>query len=775
MKLFLLLIINLKFSIQITKINKKTNPTGLIKSISFYLLLEFGIKEDTINKCFNSFYNLEELLEYSGKEIGDIGNEKKCVEKDDLIYFLYLFKFDYNLIGNADDKNGKLFLGYNTYFWGLCLIKNCTDAFLFIFNNPNNKLNQTIGEFNTSSAKIFISRKNENYSQIFENKYQIGNDNKTICNNQNRKKIYDVLLLCFKIYLIIIVLFTFLKMMFFFSNDNEKKDSDIFGDDFSENYDFNTSFSKKPNKSNKIFNKEIINQDINMKKYIKIIQFLSYFDLLYNNSLFLSFKNKYYNGSSLGIIGFIRMIIMFFIVFKFVFFFSTNVFIQNDIMDLQKYQSSLFIFVKLSFFSSISWIVLDGTIFGFKFSSFIKKEQKTLNINVITILKYYLYLIPKIFVFLIIYIYFDILCIYDKKSNILQNYYTYLKQQYKCFEKPFKILLTYSFNINNNYFNNYENQCYGYTFILINEFYSIIILSIIVLLSYKLKSKIIDCLFTFLLIINLFTIQYFYFKDNHTKDYKYIEMNIFFGQNFYEKYTHLFFSVFFLGFLIGNIIFYYHDIVSSTYNSNEFIPFSFTIDIMNIINNLEFLTKSIISIILSVILIFISYIPLFFKNYFGKIEDNENLEIQKKINILLYVDIYEKAIFIIIFSILLIFLKLIFEHSFLSSFLQSKFIFTFEKIKIVFFCFIETFLGYSFTLFKFKFDFTYRNLIYISFGLYVLAFIFCYSITLLFEFPIIKIIKYFTKTKENNITINEKVINDNLDLHFMNEISQINK
>ena len=185
MKLFLLLIINLKFSIQITKINKKTNPTGLIKSISFYFLLEFGIKEDTINKCFNSFYNLEELLEYSGKEIGDIGNEKKCVEKDDLIYFLYLFKFDYNLIGNADDKNGKLFLGYNTYFWGLCLIKNCTDAFLFIFNNPNNKLNQTIGEFNTSSAKIFISRKNENYSQIFEDKYQIGNDKDTF----NQEKI----------------------------------------------------------------------------------------------------------------------------------------------------------------------------------------------------------------------------------------------------------------------------------------------------------------------------------------------------------------------------------------------------------------------------------------------------------------------------------------------------------------------------------------------------------------------------------------------------------
>ena len=146
--------------------------------------------------------------------------------------------------------------------------------------------------------------------------------------------------------------------------------------------------------------------------------------------------------------------------------------------------------------------------------------------------------------------------------------------------------------------------------------------------------------------------------------------------------------------------------------------------------------------------------------------EKENLGNQSILNLLLNIDIYEKVIFSIIFCILLIFLKLILEHSILSYFLESKFIFSFEKIKIVFFCYIETFLYSSFIIFNFKFNFTYRNLIYITIGLYVLAYIFSYIITLLFEFPIIKIIKYFTKHEK--IKISQKEINK-IDSKIINE------
>ena len=88
---------------------------------------------------------------------------------------------------------------------------------------------------------------------------------------------------------------------------------------------------------------------------------------------------------------------------------------------------------------------------------------------------------------------------------------------------------------------------------------------------------------------------------------------------------------------------------------------------------------------------------------------------------------------------------------------RLKFIFSFLKIKILFFCFIETFLYSSYTLVKFNFDFTYRNLIHIAIGLYVVAYFFSYIFTLFLEFPIIKIIKDFIKNEK--IEIIKKEIN----------------
>ena len=767
MKLFLLLIIHLKLSIQITSIKEFTlqqskikYPLEIIRTLIIQFLKNFGVDEKMANECFTStsLENYLLLTQYSGKENGDIGDEENCI-KNNFVYFLYLYQFNIEILGNADNKILKLFMGNNTYYWGFCLIKECLNGFVFLFNNYNKMFQSTFLEFNTASAKILISKKKDNftnYTQFIDNKYQIGKEEN---NSKVRQNIYYILLYVMQFYLLIIIIFTVLKKMFFFTrNDNNKRDdiSDISDIDEQDNYDYNPSLKKKSNKSNKIFNKEITYEEINIKKYEKIIKYLSYFDLLDNNSLFFSFSNKYYNGDYIVIIGFIRMIIMYFIVFKFIFLLQTNVFLTNDIFKMDIYESFLFIFVKLSFFSSISWIILDGAVFGFKLYSFIDKKQKIENIDFITIIKFYIYLIPKIFVFLIIYFFFDILCFYKEKSNILQNYYVYLKQQYQCFKNPFEIFLPFIyFKSNKTNFNNYLTQCYGYTFILINEFYCIIILSIIVFISYKLKSKIFDYFFTLVFILNLFTIQLFYQKYEYEEKYEYLEINVFFGQKFYEKYTYLFISVFFLGFLVGNIIFYYHHVISSTYKSKQFLPFSFTIYIMNKINNLEILTKKIIIFVLSIILLFISCTPLFFTKYFGQsMKENGN---QKIINLLLYIDIYEKVIFSIIFCILLVFLKLIFEHSLLSNFLESKFIFSFEKIKIVFFCFIETFLYSSYTLVKFNFDFTYRNLIHIAIGLYVVAYFFSYIFTLFLEFPIIKIIKDFIKNEK--IEIIKKEIN----------------
>ena len=125
MKLFLLLIIHLKLSIQITSIKEFTlqqskikYPLEIIRTLIIQFLKNFGVDEKMANECFTStsLENYLLLTQYSGKENGDIGDEENCI-KNNFVYFLYLYQFNIEILGNADNKILKLFMGNNTYYW----------------------------------------------------------------------------------------------------------------------------------------------------------------------------------------------------------------------------------------------------------------------------------------------------------------------------------------------------------------------------------------------------------------------------------------------------------------------------------------------------------------------------------------------------------------------------------------------------------------------------------------------------------------------------------
>ena len=126
-----------------------------------------------------------------------------------------------------------------------------------------------------------------------------------------------------------------------------------------------------------------------------------------NNSFFIKFSNKYYNGNSIEIIGMIRMIIMFLIVYGNNFLLASRIYTQTDVNNIDIFKSIFFIFVKLTFFSYICWIILDGVIFGFKIMSFLKEYQIKNNIvnlgSFFLFLRFFIYLIPKILIFLFYY------------------------------------------------------------------------------------------------------------------------------------------------------------------------------------------------------------------------------------------------------------------------------------------------------------------------------------------------------------------------------------
>ena len=87
-------------------------------------------------------------------------------------------------------------------------------------------------------------------------------------------------------------------------------------------------------KSRTIFKKENKEQIDLPQENSKYTNFILKFDILKNNSFFIQFSNKYYNGNSIEIIGMIRMIIMFFIVYGNNFLLASRIYTQNDVFNI---------------------------------------------------------------------------------------------------------------------------------------------------------------------------------------------------------------------------------------------------------------------------------------------------------------------------------------------------------------------------------------------------------------------------------------------------------
>ena len=125
-----------------------------------------------------------------------------------------------------------------------------------------------------------------------------------------------------------------------------------------------------------------------------------------------------------------------------------------------------------------------------------------------------------------------------------------------------------------------------------------------------------------------------------------------------------------------------------------------------------------------------------------------------------YFRYYEKIVFAIVFSFLLVFLKIISENSFLSPFMQSNFLVSFEKIRVSFFCSIDIFLVYCYAYFKFNYLISYNNFMFITFGLLMFIYVFCSLMYILFELIFIKFVKAITNEEKinENKSINPKSI-----------------
>ena len=714
--------------------------------------------------------NIVELFFYTGKYLGQRGDINSC-EKKKFTSFLYWVEKDPKTFNSTDYGQIQSFIDHKTYFIGFCLPNYCIKCFNILMNQKSGIFKELRRDY--SNQSIMLKRVDlEKYEDLKNDSFV----DKSV--ETKYSKVFTYFNYSITIYICFVIICSFIKIVFFFSlslNEEEIKkkydeEEDEEEEEEEEEDEFNILINKYINgerdsyNENLLFKKNIPTLENEKNPLIKILkQFLSFFDIFNNLYLFMS-SNICSNNTSIEIIGFIRIILMFGIIFGKTYIIQITTFIQRDYFDENFYNKIFFIFIKLTVYINIAWIILDGTIFGFKLMSYLKeiiKKNKYLSFSMY--IKFYKYLIPKIICFLFIYFFFDIMISNFSKENILLDYYIKVKiNRLECYNSPFKIFHPLFFYKNQNQtistehtLNNYE-KCYEYTNIFINEFYGIILLSLILYLSLLFQSKKFDLIITFLLLINLFTIPLI--NNRGFDQYEKFYINLFLGQKFTEQYFHLFISIFFLGFLIGLIFFHYHDSINSNFGIEyyNFTPFSFTQNIIKILNIIQPLYKKIFVIIL-IVLIFILALPIYiYNNKFGlKIEKDDD---KKIIQILKLFDDYEKSVFAIIFSILLILLKIITENSY---FLNYEIIGTFERMKLSFYCSIELFLNLANTILEIHQIISYQNIFSISVGYFIVSYIFNYIFNILFILPFEKLIK--------RKRINEM---DLIKIHLLNSIGK---
>ena len=767
------------------------------KNIDFgqisYLILKFANitnenNTNSINECLrnnkNFTNNFIDIILSTGKGYGGYGNEIYC-ETLGFNYFLYHLKYDPSTYNSTDDGNIKTFLNLTDTYIFFCFPIECVSVFNDLLSQGKHFFKQFIRDVTSQSVILkrnFLENSTINFTIdstdnstnniTYDYAYYVNNLRKDpfVEKSVENKyyKLFNVLFIIIICYLIFICVCTFIKMFFFFSislNEEEKKNEDDEEEEEEEededelddsNFVFQNKNIKEPlnKKSTVIFKKN--EEMIKTKSSYQFIKVLTSFDIFFNINLLLNFSNKYYNNSSIEIIGFIRIIIIFLIIYGKNFLIGITIFPQRDIYNHLFYESINFIFIKLTFFSSIIWIILDGTIFGFKFMSYLKKKKNDIS-KPKTFFIFFKYLIPKIILFLLIYFCIDIMISNYSDKNLFLDYYIKRKSyNLECYNHPFKVFNPIFFYLNQtnvttnqieNSLNNYQ-KCYEYTNIYLNEFYSIIFLCLIIFLSFTIKKQRFDKIISFIILINLFTVPFTYKREIEKLNNIYFD--IFLGQKFTEQHFHLFLSIFFLGFLIGLIFFHYYDSISNhpfADNDKDYVPFSFTKNFMIKINELELKYKAIISIFCLLILIFICSPIYFCNNQFGKSKNDDINNINLLLTILKYFDIFEKSLFAIVFFFLLIFLKFITENAF---FLKSGFISTFEKIKIPFYCSIDNFIVLCYSLFEVSNYLSYLNLLHITLGIYILAYIFNYLMTILFLLPFEKLIKHKFKNKKQS-------------------------
>lgn len=562
----------------------------------------------------NYFLNLYAAKLFKGGVISNaIGVEDECLEKDEVFLFIS-GEYSYNSIKDnliSFEHEHILFIESLFFHEEVCLWKVCHKAFKPIFEYiiKNNKpAAKTL--FGYKDINLNINIEGINYYTDYEKKITLYSEN-TDNNDEyitNLSEIINIIAFFFCICTSISIYIENCENRKKRSNNSSNKLEAIEGLEDSE-FENNILYEKKKHKINKFYN------------------FVSAFNFFKNSNLINTKKDPLFNQNSLVELSLIRILIIFFIMI------GENSYIILKYVDkgrslLFLTREWLFILIKMGCISYEYYKVLCGTIFGFKFMNYLKKTN---NYSIKRIIKFIFKFLPYLIIFLIMhfgYNYPNINFIKHFWGSYRNNYLSNKMNDCFCQKNITNIFFPLSIidRYNDTNFNLKQyNGCFRPTLFTLSEFFSYLMILIIILFFIIIKSNYLEII---VFIINFASLNISFILTREVKDLNgEYTLSRLFGFSGSIAKPYLFFPLYYIGFNIG-VIYYYHLHEAETFNelnTNNYIPFKYCYETSIFLGRLSRTIKLAILYICIFLMIFLSSFYTFIMNSFN----NEKLLIFK--------------------------------------------------------------------------------------------------------------------------------------------------
>ena len=724
----------------LVEINNEENDQDFYSFVVQFFLNNTNLEDEKMYEefldCLFSFYKKAvflqqyiQVLGYSGKTLSDLGLEEECL-RNNFTYYLLTYNFtNGSYLPFKEQRNAALFFQQKYFYTGLCLSMECDNFANFLFNKTrNDKLyNYFNDNFHIEDMRVYDISGNEIKNSSYEPYVMLdGNglyDEKLIKTEKIKYYLFSIIFYSFIVFLVIQLIISviihfgyrlFIKVREIRNDIKDDNSSTVEEDD-----ETNTIF-------NKIHKKKEEDENVDEKKTFSCVEFLfTHFSIFDNIKRLLKRKNQYYNN--IEIVTILRVICMIFITFINNFAILIKI-PSKDFFYEPFYQKSTFFILKFASFSVDVWVCLDGFETMYKLIHYYKKYVYLKNKTSMTfgqIIKFYFYSFYKIMAFLFFFFitnYLNKYFIYlttAKKHGALFEYYSNHIYKYEKTLKDTAIYLVPGYLFYDSYFSKASTDrdddppVSKLNLLIINEFYAFTFFIFIFYISNKLKSKKFDySILIITVILYLFNYLICQFKDTEL----YYSYNLVLNNFLTVIYPHITFNYFFLGAMAGLTCFYYKDsFLNNTFvNDQENLPFSFCFSIIKLCDYLVQKGKLLWLLIIFLLQILLCFSFTFFARYYQSIYIPFN-PLQK------FVTCYEAGIFIILFCLFAIILFFIRNDNENKPKNSSNLFILIERTNFSFFCFIRIILYSYIFIFNFQLKLSYQNLLYITFGLFVLA------------------------------------------------------